>query len=97
MSVARRRASSGLTAVLMGVGALVQAAPSAQADDIIPCGTYHNAGDGLVYWGNCTSQDTQISVSQPGTQTQIQCVPAKSAALLGAPSQWIVSDLHRDC
>lgn len=65
--------TSGLAAALMAGGALVQAAPIAQADGIIPCGTYHNAGDGLVYWGNCTFQDTRISVSQPGIQAVIQC------------------------
>ncbi|NIK61457.1 hypothetical protein BJY22_007174 [Kribbella shirazensis] len=96
MSIAARVAS-GLAGVLMAGGSLVLAAPSAHADDIIPCGTYHHAGDGLVYWGNCTSQNTMISVSQPGIEAQFQCVPAKSAVLLGAPSQWIVKDLHRDC
>ena len=96
MSIAVRVAS-GLATTLMTGGALALAAPSAQADDSIPCGMYHHAGDGLVYWGNCTFQDTLISVAQPGIEAQLQCVPAKSAVLLGAPSQWIVKDLHRDC
>ncbi|TCO26611.1 hypothetical protein EV652_107504 [Kribbella steppae] len=97
MSIAVRVGSGLAAAVMAGGGALIQAAPSAQANDIIPCGTYHFAGDGLVYWGNCTSQDTLISVAQPGIEAVLQCVPAKSAVLLGAPAQWIVKDLHRDC
>lgn len=96
MSIAGR-VVSGMSAALIAGGALVLTAPSAHANDIIPCGTYLFPGDGLVYWGNCTFQDTLIAVSQPGIEPQLQCVPAKSATLLGAPSQWIVKDLHRAC
>lgn len=95
MRIAVRAASS--TAAVLMAAALVQAAPSAHANDIIPCGTYLNAGDGLVYWGNCTFQDTLITVAQPGVDPDTRCVPAKSAILLGAPSRWIVEDLDRDC
>lgn len=86
---------AGLTLAL--TASVMLFSPSAQAhassgSSTIPCGIYNP--DGLVYYGNCTSEDTLISISQPGLQPWTACVPAKSAQLLGDPNaKWIVKEI----
>lgn len=89
------RLALGTTAI---AASAILFAPSAQADtttadDLIPCGIY-NPGDGMEYYGNCTSEGKRISISQPGLQPWTACVPRESAHLLGdANADWIVEEL----
>jgi len=74
--------------------------PGAQAaqveQDIIPCGVYENSG--LMYWGNCTWNNTVIEKNAPGMAPQTECVYAKSAVIIGVVgSYYAVTDLHRAC
>lgn len=79
-------------------GAVILFSPGAQAhtttqDGSVPCGIY-SPGDGIEYYGNCTSEAELISISQPGIEPRTECVPAKSATTLGdANADWIVKDL----
>ncbi|MEO3749203.1 hypothetical protein [Streptomyces sp. B6B3] len=77
--------------------------PSAQAharetgDLPFPCGPY-NPGDGLLYFGNCDSTSTLVSVSAPGIDPRFECVPARTAVLLGVDDpSWTVVDLDQPC
>jgi hypothetical protein len=86
-------AAVAASAILFGPSVQAQAT----GDLPFPCGPY-NPGDGLLYFGNCDSTSTLVSVSAPGIDPRFECVPARTAVLLGVDDpSWTVVDLGQPC